>query len=482
MGGLLDEAIELSKNKDNEVLFVYCGGQNELCLFNRGGSRALCKYCSHCTKKVLDIHNVKFASLKEYRIKGNDRKFNYTTAQELRAICYRGVNIGMSIMSGYISATRNLNPLIEIDSKKYFDAHLAQDVAMVDAVYNLIDVFKPDEVHSFNGRYEEVRAIWDICYTTGLKCKLYEGTRVNGKWKKVIFEDHLPHDIKYNVERRDFVWDHYNMTKEEKIDLGKSFYERRRGGQYAGDKIYIENQTKGKIPPIDDTKINIGIFNSSEDEFAAVGAEWDSLKLFPSQKDGIEYMLEHAGPKIHFYLRIHPNLKDIKYKYQTDLLKLEEKYSNVTVIPGSSDISTYDLLDHMNKIVCFWSTIGIESVYWKKPTVLVGPAMYVFDDICYRPADKEDLMIMLASDLQPKFNESVYRFGAYFLDKSPLLISDKNIDYQSTPKKFMGVAYHSTPFISYIINEKITSFIMGVGRCLLGSRLFNRFTVPVKEA
>jgi hypothetical protein len=136
----------------------------------------------------------------------------------------------------------------------------------------------------------------------------------------------------------------------------------------------------------------------------------------------------------------------------------------------------------MNKIVCFWSTIGIESVYWKKPTVLVGPAMYVFDDICYRPADKEDLMIMLASDLQPKFNESVYRFGAYFLDKSPLLISDKNIDYQSTPKKFMGVAYHSTPFISYIINEKITSFIMGVGRCLLGSRLFNRFTVPVKEA
>ena len=50
------------------------------------------------------------------------------------------------------------------------------------------------------------------------------------------------------------------------------------------------------------------------------------------------------------------------------------------------------------------------------------------------------------------------------------ICSDKNIDYQSTPKKFMGVAYHSTPFISYIINEKITAFIMGVGRFFLDER------------
>lgn len=482
MGGLLDEAIDLSKNKDHEVLFVYCGGQNELCMFNRGGSHALCRFCSRCTRKVLESYKVKFDPLTLYQTNSVVKKFEYINSQELRAIKYRGVSVGMGIMSGYISLTRNLDPMIDEEAKKYFDAHLAQDVAMVDAVYNLIDSFRPDEVHSFNGRYEEVRAIWDICHSTGLKCKLYEGTRMDGKWEKLIFEDHLPHDIKYNVARRDYVWDNYCLSEDEKIELGKSFYERRRGGQYAGDKIYIKNQTKGKIPPIDDTKINVGIFNSSEDEFAAVGAEWDSLKFFPSQKEGIEFMLKYADPNIHFYLRIHPNLKDIKYKYQTDLLLLEEKYSNVTVIPGSSDISTYDLLDHMNKVVCFWSTMGIESVYWGVPTILVGPAMYVYDDICYRPADKEDLLTLLATDLQPKFNESVYRFGAYFLDKTPLLIPEKHIDYQPTPKKFFNFSYHSTPFISFIGNERFTSFIMGVGKFLLGNRLFNRFAVPVKEA
>ncbi len=482
MGGLLDEAIEFSKDKENEVLFVYCGGQNELCFFNRGGSRALCKYCSHCTRKVLKAHNVKCVPLSHYLVKCEKREFEYSNTKELRAIQYRGVNIGMGILSGYISATRNLDPLIDADSKRYFDAHLAQDTAMVDAVYNLIERFNPDEMHSFNGRYEEVRAIWDICHSTGLKCKLYEGTRLDGKWKKVIFEDHLPHDIKYNAERRDYAWDHYKMTEHEKIELGKSFFERRRKGLYTGDKLYTKDQTKGKIPPIDARKINIAIFNSSEDEFASVGAEWDYLKLFPSQKEGIEYMLEHAYPNIHFYLRIHPNLKDIKYKYQTDLLKLGKKYDNVTVIPGDSDISTYDLMEHMNKVVCFWSTMGIESVYWRVPTVLVGPAMYVFDDICYRPENKEDLMSMLATDLKPKFNELVYRDGAYYLDKSPLVVPDKNIDYQSTQKKFLGVDYHSAPFISYIINDRATAFIIGVGRYVLGSRLFKRFTVPTKEA
>lgn len=483
MGGLLDEAIELSKDKENEVLFVYCGGVSEMCQFNLGASASLCRYCSKCTKKVIESYGVKCESLKKYEISGkDDLNFDYSNAEELRSIKYRNVNIGLGIISGYISATRNLTPLIDEESRKYFDAHLAQNVRMVDAIYNLIDKFNPDAFHFFNGRYEEVRPIWDICHTTGLKCYIYEGTRKDGKWKKLIFEDHLPHDIKNGLRRRQYVWDHYNMSEEEKIAFGKSFYERRRNGLYAGDKIYIKDQKKGNIPPIDESRINIGIMNSSEDEFCAVGAEWDSLKFFPTQYEGIVFMLEHADPKVYFYLRIHPNLKNIKYKYYTDLLTLGEKYLNITVIPADSDVSTYDLLDHMDKIVCFGSTMGMESSYWKVPTINLGPAMYSYDDICYEPNDNDDLLRLLVTPLEAKFNDNLYKYGAYSLDKSPLFVSDKNLDYQLTEKKFMGYTYHIAPFISYIINDKVTGFIMAVRRYLLGRKKNNKYQVPLKEA
>jgi len=482
LGGLLDEAIELAKNKGNEVLFVFCGGHNELCFFNRGGSRLLCAFCSRCTRKVIENNGVKCASLIDYKIKSNNSHFEYSTAEELRAIKYKGVSIGLGIMSGYISETRNLDPIINDETKLFFDAHIAQDINMVDSVFNLIEQFRPDEFHTFNGRYEEVRAIWDICHTNEIKCNLYEGIHEDGKWEKVIFINHLPHDIKYNAERRDYAWEHYDMSEEQKIELGKSFFEYRRKGIYAGDRIYIKDQKKGNIPPIEKTKINIGIFNSSEDEFAAVGGEWDLLKFFKSQKEGIEYMLNNSSSQIHFYLRIHPNLKNNKYKYNTELLSLEEKYRNITVIPGGSDISTYDLLDNMDKVVCFGSTMGIESSYWKVPTILLGPAMYYYEDICYKPNSKEELLSMLVSDLKPKFNKIIYRFGAYYLNKSPLVISNKNIDFQLTSRKLFGLSYHSTPYISFFINDKITALFIGIGRYLFGKRLFNRYVVPVKEA
>ena len=182
MGGLLDEAIELNKEKDNEVLFVYCGGLNEMCQFNLGDSRPLCRYCAKCTRKVIEDYGVKCEPLTKYQVPTQEKySFNYSNAEELRSITYRNVNIGLGIISGYISATRNLTPLIDEESKKYFDAHLEQNVRMVDAIYNLIAQFKPDAFHFFNGRYEEVRPIWDICHTTGLKCYLYEGTRKDGR-------------------------------------------------------------------------------------------------------------------------------------------------------------------------------------------------------------------------------------------------------------------------------------------------------------
>ncbi len=480
MGMMLDEAIELSKNTNNEVLFAYCGGINLMCLFNSKGSRSLCSLCKISTARILSQYNIKSVSLDKYcKEKVEDFKFN--TSQQFRDLEYKGVKIGLSIMSSYISLTRNLSPNIDSSSYGFFNEHAVQTAKTVSAFIELLDEYKPDNVYAYNGRYEEARPIYDVCVNRGLKIYLIEGIRAKNGFEKLLFEDHLPHDIHYWCQRRDYCWDHYDMTEEEKMLLGKSFYEKRRKGIYAGDKIYIKDQIDGEIPPIDKAKINIGIMNSSEDEFAAVGSDWDVLRFFPTQIEGIEYMLSHADDNMHFYLRIHPNLKSIPYKYHTELLKLDQKYNNITVIPGDSQISTYTLMDHMDKIVSFGSTMSLESNYWGKPVINLLPAVFSYDELCYEPKDLDDLDRLLRADLKPIYNLNLIKYGAYVLNQEPMYIADKNITYNVNPHKFFNIKFHTVPYINFLGSEYITGLFIAILRYLSALPIFCKYKVPLSE-
>ena len=479
-GGLVDEAIELAKNNDNEVLFAYCGGINKMCIvINPGGSTSLCKFCAGCTRRVLKDYGIKAVSLHDYET-NHSVNFEYKSASELRAILYKGVHIGMSIISNYISMTRNQSPRINEVSKPFFDAHLSQCVSTVDALYKLIDEYKPDKLISFNGRFEEVRPIYDISQTLHLPCTMTEVIKKDGKWYKVSFHDHLPHDIKYNLERREYCWSHYEMTEEEKIALGNSFYTKRRGGQDTGDlRIYVENQVEGNVDCFKEGKRNIAIFNSSEDEFAAVGGDWDSLKLFKNQYEGIIYLLENADPSVHFILRIHPNLEGIPYKYHTDLYNLPERYANVTVIPASSNASTYTIMEKCEKVIAFWSTMGVESSYWGKPVILLGPAMYCYDDVTYFPKTKEEAIDLLTKDLAPKLNDNIIKYGAYLLNKDPLIVPTIHINCNSTRHYLFGNKFTTNPFIKFWGGEYLTGLIIAVNRRIRGRG--SKLVVPREE-
>ena len=94
---------------------------------------------------------------------------------------------------------------------------------------------------------------------------------------------------------------------------------------------------------------------------------------------------------IHFYLRIHPNLKNNKYKYHTDLFKLEQIYPNISIIKGNSPISSYSLMSNSDKIIVFGSTMGIEAGFFGKQVLLLSPANYQELSVCYYPKSIIDI-------------------------------------------------------------------------------------------
>ena len=109
---------------------------------------------------------------------------------------------------------------------------------------------------------------------------------------------------------------------------------------------------------------------------------------------------------------IHPNLGDLDNTQTRALARLQSPY--LTVIPAESPISTYALLGACDKVLTFGSSVGIEAVYWGKPSVLAGLSFYRDLGGVYRPGTHGELMELLRADLEPAGVESALMFGHFF--------------------------------------------------------------------
>ena len=449
---LIDEAEKFAR-EGNEVFFAYCGGTMEGCFSNPVMNRLDCKVCSHSMRKSLKMldPSVKLMDLSKLAV---NKLFDwqYDTAAEIKQIKYKEVEIGYAVMSLYISTTRNLSPKIDAQTKPYFDALLTSCATLVDAFASAIDTVLPDKVCLFNGRYFESRPALAVPRLRNIPTDVYELIDgPDGKYRKVIFRNALPHNINALQSLMEDGWNKSKKSLEEKIAIGKSFFEKRRNGIAAGDKVYVAGQTAGLLPEgWDETKCNIAIFNSSEDEFASIGTEFEKYSVYPSQIEGIRSLLKRfAGDdKYHFYLRVHPNLGKIKYKYHLDLYKLDKEYDNITVIPAMDPISSYSLMDAAEKVVVFGSSMGVEASYWKKPVILLSGSMYYNYDICYKPKDEAQLVSLLRTENLPsKFDElSCCKYGFYILDKDrgEYKESYHYFNYNPFDVKIGGKVFHGT--------------------------------------
>jgi hypothetical protein len=153
-------------------------------------------------------------------------------------------------------------------------------------------------------------------------------------------------------------------------------------------------------------------------------------------------MLEQA-PDLHFYLRIHPNLKGVTHRDHMDLYQLKQ-YPNITIIPPESMVSTYALMDACEKVVTFGSTTGVEASYWGKPSILVGRSYYEMLDACYHVKSKEELAEALKAQLAPKDRLGADKYGYFQVDRKYLVEeSDLDIDvkYRHLRWDFFSTSY-----------------------------------------
>lgn len=459
LGILMDAAIILSK-EGHDVYFLYNNCSMGICTVNIEKRARVCAMCKSQMNKSLKLlpKSIHTINISKYWNAYKDYKYEYDSAASLKRVEYKGVKVGCAVLSSYITMTRNRSPKIDEQSKVFFDTIITATCRLTDAIEAAIDEIKPNQIHFFNARYFQWRPPYDLALSKHIDAVSWEHTYDDKrKSVKTVFHNSTPHNIHNYYKTYTQLWEEALVPMAEKERIGREFFEKRRKGIAAADRVYIGNQQKGRMPKDwDASKKNIVIFNSSDDEFAAVGDEYDSLSVFPTQYQGIRYILDATkyDKDIHVYLRIHPNLSKVPYRWHTELLKLSEMYDHITVIPGTDSISTYDLMDGAEKVVVFGSTMGAESAYWGKPVILLAGGVYYYSDICYKPKDKKELNKLLHDRLEPRDNTDAIKFGFYMLYRDPNM-RYRYINFDNEYLHAFGREWLHTPFLKILGSSKL---------------------------
>ena len=113
------------------------------------------------------------------------------------------------------------------------------------------------------------------------------------------------------------------------------------------------------------------------------------------------------------YLRMHPNLSGLYNKFRSECEALEN--DKFKVILPESPVSSYDLMFAADTVVSFASTIGIEAVFWDKPSVLLGSCFFQYLDVAYQPTTHEEAMALLTQKLEPKDKVGALMYAGYIM-------------------------------------------------------------------
>ncbi|MFQ5505845.1 MAG: hypothetical protein ACE5F1_13775, partial [Planctomycetota bacterium] len=267
-----------------------------------------------------------------------------------------------------------------------------------------------DRVYVFNGRFAICRAVLRACQSRGVDCFIHERGPDHGHY--AIFENTFCHDLDYVHEAIETAWAEAGNGTERTERAERFFLERAEGIEQSWYS-YIDGQEAGRLPENwDGSRRNVVVFLSSEDEFAAIGDQWN-LGLYESQADGLRRILRslEGDSGLEVYLRIHPNLRGVSNEQTRELARLESPI--LTVVPADSPISSYALLKHASAVVTFGSTVGIEAVYWGVPSILAGQSFYRGLGATYNPRTHEELCGMLRSGLEARPVEGALKYGYY---------------------------------------------------------------------
>ena len=405
------ELIENSLEEGNEAVVISCKGILPTCMINPEHRWLDCVRCVGRTQNGLSDFNTKIRTIDLFngQVPGGTKWLNQAVPSSLKEFVklHEGpLEIGYAVATHLVDQTRDpeMNPALD-------QTNTRQLLDLTSNAYrwfgDLLNREKPAKVFAMNGRHLYYRAMYQACLDRGIPVFMHE--RGGSKDRYMLFENALPHSLLF----WDRLIENYRIThtKEAIKEAGNAFYQNKAGGGELNWHSYTSDQDKSKLPDgFHFHRKKVGVFLSSEFEFAALSTEWDD-KPYPDQNEGILRICKELDvPDMHFFIRAHPHMKNHANQH---LKFLEENVpANATYIGPGAPVSSYAMLRQCDVVLSFGSTMGVEACYWGKPSIIAGPASYRSLNVGSRCSNHQNVLNALRGNWEIGDKEDAVLFGA----------------------------------------------------------------------
>ncbi len=367
-------------------------------------------------KKIFKKNNIDYCVIKD--VDSHQREYIFKWSDDfqgnigkLKSYNYKRYNLGMGAASSLISLYKD-SQLNTLNNKKKVKLALTSSAIVFERSLAIIKALAPDFVVTFNGRFCTSKPI--VLAAESLKIKVLRHERGSTFLKYELYSNSI-HDFSYIKRRIIDSWK--NAPLKYRTIIAKNFFSRKKAGDSIGWYSYTKYQTHGFAPQKKQGFKRVVYFSSSDDEFAAI-SESDNQGVWLNQINAVKNLIKAVSmiPNTELIIRLHPNLKNKSLNERSRWLNLPKK---CVIIDAKNKIDSYALLDSADIVVTFGSTIGMESVFINKPTILMGPAAYSGTNSVIEPKNYNDLFGALKDNLMfPKSNLKkifCYKYAYYYM-------------------------------------------------------------------
>jgi hypothetical protein len=312
------------------------------------------------------------------------------TVTDLSNLELEGNNVGKYIMNEITFITRDVNfkvsrnlALINLIARSYLEIYWK--------TIDLIDSKSLDHIYVYNGRFIHERAVIDAAKNANVSTAIFETMR-----NRILVRSEGFHNRLINQKYMSDHWNNSPEPLETKILIGSKYFEDLRGGN---------NPFKTELPIIRNSNKNkyFVYFSSSDDEVAGL---WDiPAKNLGSQINCVRKLQEIFDKQDDYTLiiRIHPNLRNKSRSQIKEWSAISNSKSSI-VFDQNNQTSTYELLDNSIGTITFGSTLGLESVFALKPSLVLTDCGYDALKVVDKAENWEDVekWILNISHLDPR--------------------------------------------------------------------------------
>lgn len=470
------EIVDKYFEKGYDVTILSCMGELAACPDNRKHWRYKCLCCNSRLKAGYGWLNNNYVILKQLLfIKPDEEKFlnnfiniDINNWNSLKTLKFNQSDIGLAAFSELVSFTRDSNPKFNPENVNLSKKLLKNGLIVHFSIYNHIVKEKPDIFILFNGRISEYRPALRVAQSLGVNTLVFEISPNKNKY--ILMENTYPHDI---IKRRDSIIRTFETSKDtdtQKQIIADRWFRGRIEDESGVINPFTSKQRRGY--GLEEIKkfsgLKVAIFISSEDEFVAITEHKNPY--YDDQNSAIDKILRDLKDEhILFIIRAHPNLKN---EYNTQMINLNNVIKNnkdIIYLSPNSEVSSYELIEACDLIITFGSTIGIETTYLGKPSILMGISLYRGLGGTIEPDSHDALVELLRESVKLGHLPREYEISKELMKRACLVYAYGLLE-TGYPHEYQKLTSHSE--ISWIEKNGIRTFIKPHFVCTI----INKFT------